>query len=418
MTQRQLAEIAFRRLIEDILDMDMNGPVALSLLEYTNHEQDIRYVLSMSDEEIDDLKYTTIVKESDPFDVKDEDAKLSAKMTTPTVTTYELPRGHKRLIKVVVSFNQYRAQSGNQTMDDWSDVTSQEFNEFRIHTYNTYVTSPKPSRFDPPNVTSSPNASSSISNKLTKAEQFRKGIKRDPSNFKVLKDKRQFKSWHRHLMTTAATQDVKEVLDPKYMPSTQEEKDLFSEKQQYMYHVADTILKTDRGIVFVGEHEVDQDAQKVFQKTFDFYLKSRVADIESSDILTYITSAKFGVGTWKGNAVGFISHWQEQVRIYNKLVDDSEEIKDKLKHTLLKTAVSQVKELCAVQDTADQLRTNTGRIQTYTEYCSLLISAATTYDKMFKPQTFSNRNNVDNRRMYQHEIQPELNFVDNHESFE
>ena len=89
-----------------------------------------------------------------------------------------------------------------------------------------------------------------------------------------------------------------------------------------------------------------------------------------------------------------------------------------MKHTLLKTAVSQVKELCAVQDTADQLRTNTGRIQTYTEYCSLLISAATTYDKMFKPRTFSNRNNVDNRRMYQHEIQPELNFVDNHESFE
>ena len=134
MTQHQLAEIAFRRLIEDILDMDMNGPVALSLLEYTNNEQDIRYILSMSDEEIDDLKYTTIVKESDPFDVKDEDAKLSAKMTTPTVTTYELPRGHKRLIKVVVSFNQYRAQSGNQTMDDWSDVTSQEFNDFRIHT--------------------------------------------------------------------------------------------------------------------------------------------------------------------------------------------------------------------------------------------------------------------------------------------
>ena len=75
-------------------------------------------------------------------------------------------------------------------------------------------------------------------------------------------------------MTTAATQDVKEVNDPKYVPSTQEEKDLFSEKRQYMYHVAYTILQTDRGIVFVGEHEVDQDTQKVFQKTFLFILKS------------------------------------------------------------------------------------------------------------------------------------------------
>lgn len=104
----------------------------------------------MSDEEIDYLKCSSIVKESDPFDVKDEDWKIQAKITTPTVTTttYELPRGHNRLIKVVVSFNQHRAQSGNQIMDDWSDVISQAFNQFRIHTYNNYVTSPKSSRFD------------------------------------------------------------------------------------------------------------------------------------------------------------------------------------------------------------------------------------------------------------------------------
>ena len=38
-----------------------------------------------------------------------------------------------------------------------------------------------------------------------------------------------------------------------------------------MYHVDDTILQTDRGIVFVGENEEDQDAQKVFQKLFNFY---------------------------------------------------------------------------------------------------------------------------------------------------
>ena len=53
MTQRQLAEVAFTRLIVDILEMQMDGPVALSLLGYTNNEEDIRYVLTMDDEEID-----------------------------------------------------------------------------------------------------------------------------------------------------------------------------------------------------------------------------------------------------------------------------------------------------------------------------------------------------------------------------
>ena len=37
-----------------------------------------------------------------------------------------------------------------------------------------------------------------------------------------------------------------------------------------MYLVAMTILKTDRGIVFVGHHETDRDAQKVFDKVIDF----------------------------------------------------------------------------------------------------------------------------------------------------
>ena len=81
--------------------------------------------------------------------------------------------------------------------------------------------------------------------------------------------------------------------------------------------------------------------------------------------------------------------------------------------------MSEVQELCSVQDTADQLRTNTGKVQTYTEYCSLLISAATTYDKKYKPRTFtSNRGNVDTRRMYQHDVQPELEYCNVHEIFD
>ena len=177
MTQRQLAEVAFTRLIVDILEMQMDGPVALSLLGYTNNEEDIRYVLTMDDEEIDDLKYTKLVQEpSQQPDLKDEDTKLPAKSppSTITYTTVELPRGYKRLIKIVISFNQYRTQIGNQIMDDWSDITSLEFNDFRIHTYNTHVTSPTPSRFRPANVIPSPNPSSPAPQNSLKQNSLRK----------------------------------------------------------------------------------------------------------------------------------------------------------------------------------------------------------------------------------------------------
>ena len=148
------------------------------------------------------------------------------------------------------------------------------------------------------------------------------------------------------------------------MPSNDEEMELFIEKQKYMYLVAMTILKTDRGIVFVGQHEADRDAQQVFRKVIDFYLHSRTADIDASATLKYITSAKLGEGTWNGTTVGFISHWQEQVRQYNKIVDNTDVIGPTLMHTMLKTAVYGIEKLRVVPNTADQLKVFTGHGQT------------------------------------------------------
>ena len=81
-----------------------------------------------------------------------------------------------------------------------------------------------------------------------------------------------------------------------------------------MYFVAINILQTDRGVVFVGKHEAYRDAQKVFEKVITFYTDSRNSDIDSTDILKYITSARLGTGNWNGTIVSFISHWKEQFR--------------------------------------------------------------------------------------------------------
>lgn len=105
-----------------------------------------------------------------------------------------------------------------------------------------------------------------------------------------------------------------------------------------MYSITDTILQTDRGIIYVGQHEYDHDAQQVFSKLINYYLNSRIEDIVSNDILQYITFVKFGQGKWRGTAVSFISHWKEQVSQYNKLVEEEEEIQDKLKNNLLKSS--------------------------------------------------------------------------------
>ena len=75
-----------------------------------------------------------------------------------------------------------------------------------------------------------------------------------------------------------------------------------------MYLVAINILQTDRCVIFVGQHEADRNVQKVFEKVITFYTDSRNSDIDSTDILKYITSASLGTGTWNRTIVSFISH--------------------------------------------------------------------------------------------------------------
>ena len=160
------------------------------------------------------------------------------------------------------------------------------------------------------------------------------------------------------------------------------------------------ILQTDRGVVFFGQHEADRDAQKVFEKVLTFYTDTRNSDIDFTDILKYITSARLGTGNCNGTTVSLIFHWQEKVRQYNKIVDEAKVIGPELMHTLLKNAAFGILELRQVQDTADPLKVVTGREPTYEDYCSLLVSAAITYDDNHKPKTFNPRRDNDSRKVY------------------
>ena len=140
----------------------------------------------------------------------------------------------------------------------WSNITFEIFNTYRTTIDNGNITIPQPSRLKKPDDQPSPN--DRLTFKTSQVEQFKRSIKREKSDFMVLKDRKQYKTWISRLRATAAAQDVEEILDPDYKPSTQEDKDLFKEKQKYMYLVAINILQTDRGVVFVGQYDADRNA--------------------------------------------------------------------------------------------------------------------------------------------------------------
>jgi hypothetical protein len=102
---------------------------------------------------------------------------------------------------------------------------------------------------------------------------------------------------------------------------------------------------------------------------------------EAADLLTYITSSKFGDGTWKGKSHGFILHWQDKAQQYESTLPVKDHLTATIKRNLLENAAGQVHELCEVKAQAAPHKTqNSGIDLTYEQYCRLLSSSAQEYD--------------------------------------
>merc|ERR1711953_1495584 len=169
----------------------------------------------MTDKEIDSLYYLTPEVDTSSPPSKDEDVKPNT-----ILVRRELPTGYKRLVKVFTSFHKHLREEGVEIYFDWSNINLEKFTYYGQYDYNGNVTVPAPSRLVKPDVKSE-GVSPNTTIRQTQVEQFKKSIKRDKSDFTVLKDKKQFKSWHQNLLATAAAQDVEEVLDPNYTPSNE-----------------------------------------------------------------------------------------------------------------------------------------------------------------------------------------------------
>ena len=91
---------------------------------------------------------------------------------------------------------------------------------------------------------------------------FKQGMKREVTSYPTLKDERYFDSYSRSLHITIKSHDCDEVLDPNYIPST-DDKELFKNKQVSMLSVFSTHLLTHMGKPIVRNHVHYTDAQTV-----------------------------------------------------------------------------------------------------------------------------------------------------------
>jgi hypothetical protein len=269
--------------------------------------------------------------------------------------TLTISRGDAGLVRTFGKYVSHRIAAGVSVEEEWLNMTAEEFDAYRVLGIgnmlgNTAITAPAA-----PAATVQPRSP---------VDTFRRGIKRDPSAFPILKEEKLNDTWHRAMMIQARAQGVELVFDPNYIPITPEDQALFREMQKYVYAVLETVLRTDRGKAFIREHEDDFDAQTVYAKTLAHHHTSTKAQINSADTLTYITSARLGNNEWQGTTESFILHWQNQVRMHERTVDFNDRLTDSVLKTLLENTVHsisdlrQVKEHAALQQTTIPTRSS------------------------------------------------------------
>ena len=277
---------ALAHILDVVFDLDKNSPIHKALEE--NNIRSPFDLISLAMVEYELLEYTE----------KDVPLKLS--------------KGHVGLLKTFKNYVHFKANNGEPIEDNnWVTLTCDEFDKFRISPDNGRPLPPPPTA----GTMSGPN--------FSLVRDFRRSIKRDITHFTSLKDDGAWDNWERATMAQARAQDVADVLNHNYTPSNTDEAALFDEKQKYMYAVFEKTLLTDKGKALVRAHQRKYDAQKIYQELCEYALKSTKAMMDASSILTYITTAQLGTGTWKGTTHAFILHWQDQVRKYQTLAPKS-----------------------------------------------------------------------------------------------
>jgi hypothetical protein len=314
--------------------------------------------------------------------------------TAATANTAEvLKRVKKYQLSLLVAFLDFidyvqTTQTNFITLKEWMNITTDQFTDYRT---SSQYTARRTNNATP--------HAGPVHTLRSSLDEWKKGVKRDMTLYPTLKHDHQFDTWNRETKAVADTQGLSNVLDPKYTPTGIDTIALFKEQKTFMFAVFNKILLTDQGKKIVRAHEIDSNAQVIYEELRDYSLESTRSSLDASKLLTHITSSRINDGNWRGTTHGYLLHWQDQVRKYHTMVPRSDNFHDNQLRTMIQNAVKSQPALQVVQSQANQFKVQNGKDLSYQQYCALLESAAVEYDDTNKDKPRASR------KVYSHDLQ-------------
>lgn len=325
-------------------------------------------------------------------------------------TMRDLNRGLTKRLQYLLRFTHRMTIENNNIVPpavDWMNITRNQF-------LNYCASCP------PVNPNMIPRQNAGTNQDQASLAAYRKGVKRDPSLFPVLKDLRQFDNWNRSMIAQAKAQDVSEVFDRHYVPANADQVELFKLKQHYVFAVLVVKLLADESKALVRQYEADSDAQSIYRDLVEIATSSVGANIEADELLEFLSCKKLD-HTWKGSTIGFILHWNEQLRKYENLIPVGARPPEASKKRMLENAVSAVEDLQRVK-TTEEANVTLGHVPTtFLQYMKLLKAAAIRRDRMLLKARSRNRLAANSHNLtFENDLQddpPTLGYLDDGEAF-
>ncbi|GAX18752.1 hypothetical protein FisN_26Hu045 [Fistulifera solaris] len=232
----------------------------------------------------------------------------------------------------------------------------------------------------------------------TKAQNFMKA-KRNEAAFMVLKHQNQWLDWYDSTRRHADNQDCSEVLDPDYVPLTEEDEELFKLQKKYMLAVFDTTLKTAKSRQILNAHIEDKDAQAVFREVLEYYTDSTNSSLTAQDLLAKLMRVRM-LTDGKGMSYEFyLLQFQSELRRYDSLVPHEERLSNAMKNSLTQNLIKGIPCLMNVRSSAGIMKIGTGTNLSHEKYMEALMVAALEHDDQFRATSKGGKLNV-----YTHDI--------------
>jgi hypothetical protein len=172
--------------------------------------------------------------------------------------------------------------------------------------------------FDPsaPIVTWTNAVANSPDEKEKQLIEWRKIIKPSKADYKDFRDDATWNSWKEFTTNTMQGHGLCHLIDPTYVPKNP---DLHTQQSYWMYNVLEDKVKTSIGRTIIKQHMSSKNVLNIWMALCGHYDQSIAAELKAQSLSTYITSTRLATSSWRGTYSAFLSHFLEQLRLYDEV---------------------------------------------------------------------------------------------------